>query len=79
MRFLDNFFKSKKEKTSGNIAQERLKLILARNKRQTLDFDIEAMEKELIAVVEKYVKSGNIEINNEVDGEMEALAIEVKF
>jgi len=79
MGLLDVFFKKEEKKNSGDIAQERLKLILARNKKSGLDFDVEALEQELIEVVKKHIKNGSIEITTETEADMEALAIEVKF
>jgi len=78
MGLLDVFFK-KEDKKSGEVAQERLKLILARNKKNSLDIDVESMEKELIEVVNKYIKNGSIEISTESEADLEALAISVKF
>lgn len=81
MSFMDLFFSKKKgeQQKPAQIAEDRLKLVLARNKKTNVNFDVKAMENEIIEVVKKYIEESNVSINSETEGDMEALSIEVKF
>lgn len=69
MGFFDFLSKDKKNKGSKNIAKDRLKLVLVHDRASMSPEIMEALRKELIQVISKYVDvdSGNIdvEINNQ--------------
>ncbi len=69
MGFFDFLSKDKKNKGSKNIAKDRLKLVLVHDRASMSPEIMEALRRELIQVISKYVDvdSNNIEveINNQ--------------
>jgi len=78
MSFLD-FFRSKK-KTSASLAKERLQIIVAHEKRRssTPDF-LPKLQKDIVAVVRKYIHINEDQINLTVDrkGDCEVLELNI--
>ena len=66
------------KKQSASVARDRLTIAIMsdRNKLHTYPF-MDEMKEEIIAVVQKYMGVRGVEIRKELDGEMEALSIEV--
>ena len=64
MGFFDFFSKNKKNTGSKNIAKDRLKLVLVHDRASMSPEVMEALRKELIQVISKYVDvdSNNIEV-----------------
>ena len=67
MRFLD-YFKSKKNNRSASVAKERLQIIVAheRGQRDQPDY-LPELQKELLAVIRKYVQISDDQVQVEVD------------
>lgn len=64
MGFFDFFSKNKKNTGSKNIAKDRLKLVLVHDRASMSPEVMEALRRELIQVISKYVDvdSNNIEV-----------------
>ena len=67
MSFLD-YFKSKKNNRSASVAKERLQIIVAheRGQRDQPDY-LPELQKELLAVIRKYVQISDDQVQVEVD------------
>jgi cell division topological specificity factor len=67
MSFLD-YFKSKKNNRTASVAKERLQIIVAheRGQREQPDY-LPELQKELLAVIRKYVKISDDMVQVEVD------------
>ena len=63
---------------SATVAKDRLTIAIMsdRNNLNTYPF-MDEMKAEIIAVVKKYIGVKGVEISKEIDGELEALSIEV--
>jgi cell division topological specificity factor len=71
------FFKKKK---SASIAKDRLTIAIMSDRDRTHAYPfMDEMKAEIIEVVKKYVGVKNVEIKKEVDGELEALSIDVEL
>jgi len=71
------FFKKKK---SASIAKDRLTIAIMSDRDRTNAYPfMDEMKAEIIEVVKKYVGVKNVEIKKEVDGELEALSIDVEL
>lgn len=64
MNILDYFRPTKK--TSANIAKERLQIIVAHQRKKN-EIDLEKLQRELIAVVSKYLPINEQEVTVEVE------------
>lgn len=64
MGFFDFFIRNKKSKGSKDIAKDRLKLVLVHDRASMSPEIMEALRRELIEVISKYVDvdSSNIEV-----------------
>ena len=71
------FFKRKK---SASIAKDRLTIAIMsdRDRANAYPF-MDEMKAEIIEVVKKYIGVRGVEIKKEVDGELEALSIDVEL
>ena len=69
-----------KKKQSASLAKDRLTIAIMsdRNKLNTYPF-MDEMKAEIIAVVRKYIGVRGVEISKEIDGDLEALSIEVQL
>jgi cell division topological specificity factor len=67
MSFLD-YFRSKKNNRSASVAKERLQIIVAheRGQREQPDY-LPELQKELLAVIRKYVQISDDQVQVEVD------------
>jgi len=71
------FFKKKK---SASIAKDRLTIAIMSDRDRTNGYPfMDEMKAEIISVVQKYVGVRGVEIRKEIDGDMEALAIDVEL
>ena len=71
------FFKKKK---SASVAKDRLTIAIMSDRDRTNAYPfMDEMKAEIIEVVKKYIGVKNIEIKKEVDGELEALSIDVEL
>ena len=71
------FFKKKK---SASIAKDRLTIAIMSDRDRTDAYPfMDEMKAEIIEVVKKYVGVKNVEIKKEVDGDLEALSIDVEL
>jgi cell division topological specificity factor len=77
-----SFFKGEKKKTA-NVAKERLQIILAheRGGRTSVPDFLPALQRDLIAVISKYIKIDTIDINVnlERDANMEILEVKIEL
>ncbi len=77
-----SFFKGEKKKTA-NVAKERLQIILAheRGGRTSLPDFLPALQRDLIAVISKYIKidPSDIKVNLERDANMEILEVKIEL
>jgi cell division topological specificity factor len=76
------FFKGEKKKTA-NVAKERLQIILAheRGGRTSVPDFLPALQRDLIAVISKYIKidPSDIKVNLERDANMEILEVKIEL
>jgi len=71
------FFKKRK---SASVAKDRLTIAIMSDRDRTNGFPfMDEMKAEIMEVVKKYVGVRGVEIRKEVDGDMEALAIDVEL
>jgi len=69
-----------KEKKSATVAKDRLTIAIMSDRDRTNGYPfMDEMKAEIIQVVQKYVGVKDVEIRKEVDGEVEALAIDVEL
>ncbi|MFB1016489.1 MAG: cell division topological specificity factor MinE [Burkholderiaceae bacterium] len=77
-----SFFKGEKRKTA-NVAKERLQIILAheRGGRTSVPDFLPALQRDLIAVISKYIKidPSDIKVNLERDANMEILEVKIEL
>jgi cell division topological specificity factor len=77
-----SFFKGEKKKTA-NVAKERLQIILAheRGGRTSVPDFLPALQRDLIAVISKYIKidPSDIKVNLERDANMEILEVKIEL
>lgn len=74
MSFFDLFGKKKK---SGSVAKDRLMMALAYERANVKIDNIEAMKKDLIEVVKKYIDVKDVNIKNHSNQNMETLEVEI--
>jgi len=71
------FFKRKK---SASVAKDRLTIAIMSDRDRTNGYPfMDEMKAEIMDVVQKYVGVRGVEIRKEVDGDIEALAIDVEL
>lgn len=82
MSLFDLLFGERKPKTAG-LAKERLQIILAheRSERSRAPDYLQALQRELIAVISKYVavKPEDIEVKLEHQDSMDVLAVKIEL
>jgi cell division topological specificity factor len=74
MSFFSSLFGKKK---SGDVAKERLMMMLEYERASTKIENIDEMKKDIIEVIKKYVKIKDVNIKNHSDQEFEALELEI--
>ncbi len=68
------------KKNSAAVAKDRLTIAIMSDRDRTNGYPfMDEMKAEIIKVVQKYVGVRGVEIRKEVDGDMEALAIDVEL
>jgi len=71
------FFKKKK---SASVAKDRLTIAIMSDRDRTNTYPfMDEMKAEIIEVVKKYIGVKGVEIKKEVDGNIEALSIDVEL
>ncbi len=71
------FFKQKK---SAAVAKDRLTIAIMSDRDRTNGYPfMDEMKAEIMEVVQKYVGVRGVEIRKEIDGDLEALAIDVEL
>jgi len=67
-------------KSSASIAKDRLTIAIMSDRNKLNDYPfMDSMKAEIIEVVRKYIGVRDIEITKEVNGDVEALSIEVQL
>ena len=74
MSFFNKIFGKKR---SGSVAKERLMMVLEYERASTKIDNIEAMKKDILDVIKKYVKVKDVNIKNHSNQEFEALELEI--
>ena len=73
----DWFFK---KKNSASVAKDRLTIAIMSDRDRLNDYPfMDEMKAEIIEVVKKYIGVRTVEIKKEVDGDIEALSIDVEL
>ena len=68
------------KKKSASIAKDRLTIAIMSDRESNADFPfMEELKAEIIEVVKKYVGVKTVEITKEVEGDMEALSIDIQL
>ncbi len=74
------FFDWFSKKKSASVAKDRLTIAIMSDRDSTSDLPfMDEMKAEIIAVVKKYVGVRAVEIKKEIEGDIEALAIDVEL
>ena len=69
-----------KKKKSASIAKDRLTIAIMSDRDRLNQYPfMDEMKAEIIEVVKKYIGVKNVKITKEVDGDIEALAIDVEL
>jgi len=68
------------KKKSASVAKDRLTIAIMSDRDRTNGYPfMDAMKAEIMEVVQKYVGVRGVQIRKEVDGDLEALAIDVEL
>jgi cell division topological specificity factor len=68
------------KKTSATVAKDRLTIAIMSDRDRTNGYPfMDEMKAEIMEVVQKYVGVKGVEIRKEVDGDVEALAIDIEL
>lgn len=67
----------KKEEKSAKVAKDRLMIAIATDRKNSVIPNMDDMRKDIIQVLEKYIKIDDIEIKKEKKGDVDLLEIEV--
>ena len=69
-----------RRKKSASVAKDRLTIAIMSDRDRTNAYPfMDEMKAEIIEVVKKYIGVKNVEIKKEIDGELEALSIDVEL
>ena len=69
-----------KKRQSASVAKDRLTIAIMSDRDRTNGYPfMDEMKAEIMEVVQKYVGVRGVEIRKEIDGDMEALAIDVEL
>ena len=77
-----DFLRSRKKETTASIAKERLQIIVAHERGQRSQPDyLPALQRELMAVISKYIKIGpqDIKVNVERQDNLEVLELKIEL
>jgi cell division topological specificity factor len=65
---------------SASIAKDRLTIAIMSDRQHLVDFPfMEELKIDIMEVVKKYVGVNNVEIKKEIEGEMEAISIDIQL
>ncbi len=78
MTLFERIFGKKKE-NSANIAKDRLTLMLAHERADCAVPYLDDLKNELLAVVKKYTKTGDVNIKTEQNQNVDMLEIEIQL
>jgi cell division topological specificity factor len=78
MTLFERFFGSKKDK-SANVAKDRLKLMLAHERADCAVPYLDDLKNDLLEVVKKYTKAGDVSIKTEQNQNVDMLEIEIQL
>ncbi|MDQ7085977.1 MAG: cell division topological specificity factor MinE [Sulfurovum sp.] len=68
------------ENKSASIAKDRLTIAIMSDRQHLTEFPfMDELKAEIMEVVKKYVGVNNVEIKKEIEGEIEALSIEIEL
>ncbi len=68
------------KKKSASVAKDRLTIAIMSDRDRTNGYPfMDEMKGEIMAVVQKYIGVKEVQIRKEVDGDMEALAIDIEL
>lgn len=68
------------QKESASIAKDRLHIAIMSDRKHLVEFPfMDELKAEIMEVVKKYVGVNNVEIKKEVEGDMEALSIDIEL
>lgn len=68
------------KKQSASVAKDRLRIAIMSDRHRGSAYPfMEEMKEEIIAVVRKYIGVRTVEITKEIDGDFEALSIDVQL
>jgi cell division topological specificity factor len=73
-------FEFLKKKKSASVAKDRLTIAIMSDRVRTNGYPfMDEMKAEIMEVVQKYIGVKGVEIRKEVDGDVEALAIDIEL
>jgi len=78
MTLFERIFGKKKD-DSANVAKDRLKLMLAHERADCAVPYIDDLKNDLLAVVKKYTKTGDVSIKTEQNQNVDMLEIEIQL
>ena len=78
MTLFERFFGSKKDE-SANVAKDRLKLMLAHERADCAVPYLDDLKNDLLEVVKKYTKAGDVSIKTEQNQNVDMLEIEIQL
>jgi len=68
------------ENKSASIAKDRLTIAIMSDRQHLVEFPfMEELKVDIMEVVKKYVGVNNVQIKKEIEGEMEALSIDIQL
>ena len=69
-----------KKKQSASVAKDRLTIAIMSDRESNQDFQfMDELKAEILEVVKKYVDVSSVDIKKEVEGDIEALSIDVEL
>ncbi len=69
-----------KKKQSASVAKDRLTIAIMSDRESNQDFQfLDELKAEILEVVKKYVDVSSVDIKKEVEGDIEALSIDVEL
>ncbi len=77
MTLFERFFGPKK--ASANVAKDRLTLMLAHERADCAIPYMDDLKKDLLEVIQKYTKTGNVNIKTEQNQNVDMLEIEIQL
>lgn len=77
MTLFERFFGSKKG--SANVAKDRLKLMLAHERADCAVPYMDDLKRDLLEVIKKYTKTGDVNIKTEQNQNIDILEIEIQL